>query len=43
MMETYRFVVKHKRIFTVIAVILSIFFIYQLGIRFGDLIFRISH
>lgn len=43
MMSAYRYIVKHKRAFMMIGVILSLICIYALGIRFGDFLHRITH
>jgi hypothetical protein len=42
-MKIYRFVIKHKGIISVIGVILSVFLIYQFGIRIGDFLYKVIH
>lgn len=43
MTEIIRFVLRHKKFFSFLVVILGVAMIYSLGLRFGDFFFKITH
>ncbi len=43
MEEIFGLIKRHKKSLAIVAVIPSVYYIYQLGIHFGDFIYLISH